>query len=152
MASTAGPRSRLFDLVLDKHSTVPLYLQLKHHIVHLISSGEYPPGTPLPSVRQVSTTLGLATATVQRTYGELQAQGLLVGQSGRGVFVAKLTAGLPALASERSDLLRDLVARTVAQARSFGFKDDEILTAVSADVRGSSRRGEWPRSRTRSPR
>jgi DNA-binding transcriptional regulator YhcF (GntR family) len=139
-----GYRPRIRDLVLDKQSAVPLYLQLKHHILHLISSGEWKPGMSLPSVRQVAGELGLATATVQRAYGELQAQGLLVGRTGRGVYVAALAIGLPAasttagsaLRAERGLVLRGLLAPAVAHARSVGFGEDEIVATVQAFAAG----------------
>ena len=125
-------RPRMVDLVLDKESTIPLYLQLKQHIIHLISSGAWGPGTSLPSVRQLAADLGMATATVQRAYNELQTQGLLVGQAGRGVYVGDLATGLPGLAAERSEVLSDLLARSVSHARSLGFGEDEIVAAVRA--------------------
>jgi GntR family transcriptional regulator len=137
-------RPRVFDLVLDKHSTIPLYLQLKYHIVHLISSGEWQPGMSLPSVRQLASDLGLATATVQRTYGELQAQGLLVGQTGRGVYVADLTTGVPDLSAERSEALRGLLARVVSHARSLGFADEEISSSMRDLLGGAGRNGASP--------
>ena len=71
-------RPRLADVVLDRGSTVPLYAQLAQHIVHLISSGAWPPGTAVPSVRQLAADLRLATATAQRVYADLQERGLLV--------------------------------------------------------------------------
>ena len=73
------------DLVLDKQSTLPLYLQLWHHSTHRIGSNVWQPDRPLPSVRQLAADLGLATATVQRAYEELQGLGILAGQAGRGV-------------------------------------------------------------------
>ena len=133
-------RPSIRDLVLDKRSPVPLYLQLKHHIVHLISSGEWKPGRALPSVRQVASELHMAPATVQRTYSELQAQGLLVGHTGRGVFVADLSVGVPqrtattqrTLATERDAVLHGLLARAVLHARSLGFGEEEILATTRA--------------------
>jgi DNA-binding transcriptional regulator YhcF (GntR family) len=129
-------RPRVRDLTLDKRSNIPLYLQLKHHIVHLISSGEWMPGMAIPSVRQVASELSMATATVQRTYAELQAQGLLVGQAGRGVFVAELAVGVPVetreIASEREAVLHGLLARSVSNAQSLGFRADEIVAKVRA--------------------
>lgn len=123
-------RPRIHDLVLDKNSTIPLYLQLKQYIVHIISSGGWQPGMPLPSVRQLAKELGTARATVQHTYRDLQEQGLVVGQTGRGVYVAELAAGLPDQLAERSELLRGLFARTVSHARSLGFDEDEMVEVV----------------------
>jgi hypothetical protein len=78
----------------------------------------------------------MATATVQRTYAELQSQGLLVGQAGRGVFVADLAVGVPAesreMASERDAVLHGLLARSVSNAQALGFRVDEIEAKVRA--------------------
>ena len=123
-------RPRLGDVVLDRGSTVPLYAQLAQHMVHLISSGAWPPGTAVPSVRQLAADLRLATATAQRVYADLQERGLLVGRPGRGVFVAELAPGVQPSGRERGGMLRDLLARPVSQARSLGFRDDELLDAI----------------------
>lgn len=124
-------RPRLADVVLDRTSTVPLYAQLAQHIVHLISSGAWPPGTVAPSVRQLAADLGLATATAQRVYADLQERGLLVGQAGRGVYVAELTPGAQPSEEARNAMLRDLLARPISQARSLGYSDDEVAAAIS---------------------
>ena len=124
-------RPRLADVVLDRTSTVPLYAQLAQHIVHLISSGVWPPGTVVPSVRHLAADLGLATATAQRVYADLQERGLLVGQAGRGVFVAELAPGVQPSMAGRSAMLRDLLARPISQARSLGYGDEEVVAAVS---------------------
>ena len=119
------------------------------------------PGLAIPSVRQLAGELHMATATVQRTYGELQAQGLLVGQTGRGVFVADLAVGAPPdkrlfardLASERDAVLHGLLARGVVNARSLGFREDEIvakvrvLAASGGRTRAASRRGPFSSGR-----
>ncbi len=138
-------RPRLVDLVVDKRSTIPVYLQLKHHIVHLISSGALAPGTPLPSVRQLAGDLGLATATIQRAYGELQEIGMLVGQAGRGVFVADLANELPHLPGERLGVLRGVFARAVSHALSLGFGQQEIVATVRDLAVGAGRSDHPPR-------
>ena len=110
---------------------MPLYAQLAQHIVHLISSGAWPPGTAVPSVRQLAADLRLATATAQRVYADLQERGLLVGQAGRGVFVAELAPGARASQEGRQTMLRDLLARPISQARSLGYGDEEVVAAIS---------------------
>jgi len=123
-------RLRVGDLILDKSSVVPLYLQLKQHLIHLISDGTWQPNMPVPSVRQLATDLQMATATVQRVYQELQAEGFLLAQPGRGVFVADMANSLPPRTEERSEILKALLARPISHARSLGFADAELLEAV----------------------
>lgn len=129
-SGNVGYRPRASDVVLDRSSSVPLYLQLEQHLVHLISSGTWRPDTNVPSVRQLAADLRVATATVQRVYNDLQAQGLLIGRAGRGVFVADLASGAPPQSEERREILRGLLARPVAHARSLGFADSEVLETI----------------------
>ncbi|VVP68245.1 Histidinol-phosphate aminotransferase [Pseudomonas fluorescens] len=52
-----------------------------------IRSGHLPPGTRLPTHRQLATEHGLALVTASRVYAELEAMGLISGETGRGTFV-----------------------------------------------------------------
>jgi GntR family transcriptional regulator len=129
-------QARSFDIRLDRRGGTPLYVQLKHHIVFLIGSGELGPGTALPSVRQVAAELDMAPATVQRTYADLQSQGMLVGQSGRGIFVADLAA-IPEGEASNLASMRQLLRRVVTQVSGAGLTEDEIIGTVR-DVVGKT--------------
>ncbi|MEB0226075.1 PLP-dependent aminotransferase family protein [Pseudomonas sp. 10S4] len=61
-----------------------------------IRSGQLPPGTRLPTHRQLAATEGLALVTASRVYAELEAMGLVSGETGRGTFVRE-TALPPSL-------------------------------------------------------
>ncbi|TKJ88394.1 GntR family transcriptional regulator [Pseudomonas koreensis] len=52
-----------------------------------IRSGQLPPGTRLPTHRQLAAQEGLALVTASRVYAELEAMGLVSGEIGRGTFV-----------------------------------------------------------------
>ena len=52
-----------------------------------IRSGELCPGTRLPTHRRLASDHGLALVTASRVYGELEAMGLVAGETGRGTFV-----------------------------------------------------------------
>ena len=52
-----------------------------------IRSGELRPGTRLPTHRQLAGDHGMALVTASRVYGELEAMGLVSGETGRGTFV-----------------------------------------------------------------
>ncbi|MDB5984516.1 MAG: GntR family transcriptional regulator [Pseudomonas sp.] len=52
-----------------------------------IRSGQLLPGTRLPTHRQLAATEGLALVTATRVYAELEAMGLVSGETGRGTFV-----------------------------------------------------------------
>lgn len=66
--------------------TPPKYAQLIQEIQRRIDSGDYPPGSPLPSEHQLSETFHVARATVARALQILRQDGWIVTQQGRGSF------------------------------------------------------------------
>ncbi|RON72451.1 PLP-dependent aminotransferase family protein [Pseudomonas fluorescens] len=52
-----------------------------------IRSGRLAPGTRLPTHRELAASHGLALVTASRVYAELEAMGLVSGETGRGTFV-----------------------------------------------------------------
>jgi DNA-binding transcriptional MocR family regulator len=59
-----------------------------------IRAGRLPPGTRLPTHRQLAAREGIALVTASRVYAELGAMGLVSGEQGRGTFVREIA--LPA--------------------------------------------------------
>jgi 2-aminoadipate transaminase len=73
---------------LDRGSTVPLYMQICQQIRARVASGELAPGHRVPPERRLAAMLGVNRTTIVNAYRELAAEGLLVGQVGRGTVVA----------------------------------------------------------------
>lgn len=59
-----------------------------------IASGVLPPGTRLPTHRQLAEQQCLALVTASRVYAELEAMGLISGETGRGTFVREIALPL----------------------------------------------------------
>ncbi|GAB4193113.1 MAG: PLP-dependent aminotransferase family protein [Roseiflexaceae bacterium] len=76
-------------ITLDRGSPQPLYMQLAEEIRQRIASGALPPGTRLPTVRDLARQLGVTRLTVHNAYGQLQSSGLVEATVGRGTFVAE---------------------------------------------------------------
>ena len=55
-----------------------------------IRAGTLVPGTRLPTHRQLAASQGLALVTASRVYSELEAMGLVSGETGRGTFVREI--------------------------------------------------------------
>jgi len=73
------------DLRLDGAS--PLQQQLYQQLAQRILQQRLPPGSRLPSSRQLATDLGVSRNTVNAVYDQLKAEGFLQGRAGKGVFV-----------------------------------------------------------------
>jgi GntR family transcriptional regulator len=65
-----------------------MYLQIMEQIRQRIAVGDWPAGQPLPSIRQMSTDLQISVITVKRAYFELEREGVIATQQGKGSVVA----------------------------------------------------------------
>jgi GntR family transcriptional regulator len=74
---------------IDPGSHVPLYLQIADAVRAAVAAGVYRPGEVLPSLRAMATNVHVNPNTVQRAYDELEREGLIYSQRGRGLFVAE---------------------------------------------------------------
>ncbi len=61
--------------------------QIAAELREAIEAGDYKPGQPLPSTRQLMESHAIASMTVQRAIAMLRDEGLVTSHPGRGVFV-----------------------------------------------------------------
>jgi GntR family transcriptional regulator len=92
---------------LNKNTPVPLYFQLKQHLIQLIESGELKPGDNIQSERELSEKYDISRMTVRQALLELVNDGRLVREQGRGTFLAqpKINQGLFKLTSFSEDMI-----------------------------------------------
>ena len=70
-----------------RRQSIPLHAEVAAVLRHQIKSGELPPGTKLPALRELTETLGVARMTVIQAMNTLEDEGLIERYSGRGTFV-----------------------------------------------------------------
>jgi GntR family transcriptional regulator len=66
----------------------PLYLQVIEQIKRRVAVGDLPPGSELPSIRQLAAGLSISVITIKRAYLELEREGVIVTRQGKGSMVA----------------------------------------------------------------
>ncbi|MBO5416905.1 MAG: GntR family transcriptional regulator [Clostridia bacterium] len=76
-------------LSIDRLSRVPVYEQVIDGVEREIIAGLLCAGDKLPSVREMSLTLGINPNTIQKAYAELDRRGVIVTLPARGAFVAE---------------------------------------------------------------
>jgi 2-aminoadipate transaminase len=74
-------------ITLDPTQHVPLYVQIRDQIRHQIEAGALRTGDRLAPSRELARTLGVHRTTVGNAYADLEAQGLIRGDVGRGTYV-----------------------------------------------------------------
>ncbi len=98
-------------LLIDKLSGKPVYEQIIEGIEKNILMGIYTPGSVLPSLRELSVTLGINPNTIQKSYTELIRRGVITPAPGSGSYVAlDAVARIREAATERLGDLEELVA------------------------------------------
>jgi GntR family transcriptional regulator len=77
--------------MVSRVSGRPAYLQIADALREQINTGRYPPGSQLPTERELQDTFSVSSRTVRVALDQLRAEGLVVSQQGRGVFVREQT-------------------------------------------------------------
>lgn len=76
------------DLVLSQNDSRPMYVQIMDQIKHRIALGDWRLGEKLISIREMAIGLKVSVITVKRAYAELEQEGVIVTQHGKGSFIA----------------------------------------------------------------
>jgi len=79
---------------VDSASPLPIYAQIVLALRSSIGSGDLPPGTALPSSRELADFLGVSRTTTGLAYSRLTAEGYLTSHRRRGTRVAQNPTGL----------------------------------------------------------
>jgi GntR family transcriptional regulator len=94
---------------IDTTSDIPLWVQLRQRLVHLINNGHYRPGDQLPTVRGLASELSINYNTVNKAYLSMIQDGYLTSTRGRGVFVSAVSEADEELVLEAESLLDELI-------------------------------------------
>jgi len=113
---------------VNRQSAVPLHVQIKEQIRYAVTSGDLEPGEPLPSIRELTSQLGVHRNTVHRVYMELQALGVLVSRPGVGVFVNEDLAS--AVSPTDLAVVDQLIEAFFGQAREAGINPVTLARLV----------------------
>lgn len=114
-------------LFLSQNDSRPMYLQIMDQIKQKILLGDWPPGHALPSIRELSANTQVSVITVKRAYTELEEQGVIVTQPGRGSFVADAVDAQKNLL--QADFNKHLTG-LINSGRAMGLNNNQITAQV----------------------
>lgn len=116
---------------ISEKSVVPIWIQIRKRLVYLISSGKFERGERLPSVRELSVQLGVNYNTVNKVYQDLERDGYIYTQRGRGTYVSDLKGvKLSVVDQDVEALAIDFVQEALAK----GMGADDIHDLVSEQL------------------
>ena len=82
------------NIIISNLNGKPIYEQIASQIKALIISGQLLEGDMLPSMRLLAKELRVSVITTKRAYEELEREGFITSQTGKGSFVAGKNAEL----------------------------------------------------------
>ncbi len=116
-------------LLIDKLSGKPVYEQIIEGVEKNILLGLYQEGSALPSLRELSVTLGINPNTIQKSYTELIRRGMIVPAPGSGTYVA--LDAVARIRAEAAEHLLDLREPIAALALA-GVPREDVLAMIDA--------------------
>jgi GntR family transcriptional regulator len=123
---------------LDLRSRKPIYEQLVDKLKELIINEVLKPDEQLPSVRQLAQQLTINPNTIQKAYRELELQGFIYSQKGKGSFVNPISLGND---PEKITQVTQELEKLILEALYLGVQADE-LHALIAELDASKGGGE----------
>ncbi|MCH5204345.1 MAG: GntR family transcriptional regulator [Oscillospiraceae bacterium] len=105
----------------------PIYEQLRARITELIISGELKEGEKLPAVREIAKQLTINPNTVQKTYAELERQGLIYSVPAKGSYVSSRANYIGSLNKQTADEF----AESAKNALSRGLTKDDLIKIIN---------------------
>ena len=125
----------MFPFEVDTTTDVPLWVQLRQRLIHLINTGYFKPGDQLPTVRGLASEISINYNTVNKAYLSLVSDGYLESTRGRGVFVRGLDA----------DVVDAILGDCVASCRDLGLTLDDVQKCMARKIKQMKRAaGEEP--------
>ena len=106
----------------------PIWLQLSQQLARRILVGAYPPGSRLPSVRELAAEAGVNPNTMQRALAQLEAEGLVYTERTTGRFVTEDTALLEQLRDETASAM---TAEYLEKMRGIGYGPAEAAKLMT---------------------
>ena len=115
--------------ILKPHSGVPIYRQLSEQIRRMAASGQLPPGTELPSIRDLALEHAINPMTVSKVYSLLETEGVLERHRGKPMTVAKPGRTQSPL-TKRVAQLEPQVEQLVLAARQLELGEEEVVETL----------------------
>lgn len=113
------------DIIISNKSELPIYQQIVQQIKNTIMNGDVSEGDSLPSIRALAMQLQISSITTKRAYEELEREGYIVSQVGRGSFVNAQNKEL--LREKRVKIVEEKLAQAIDAAKRMDMSREELM-------------------------
>ncbi|MBQ4900335.1 MULTISPECIES: GntR family transcriptional regulator [Paenibacillus] len=124
-------------MTMEFDNNLPIYIQIMNYIKREIVTGKMKAGDKILSVRELAAELQINPNTVQRTFQELEREGVVETRRGLGRYV---TSEEEKIMSIKKEMAGDLLERFINGMQELGFTDQDITAIVAEAVKPEERR------------
>ena len=107
----------------------PIYEQIQSELRRLMLTGALPPGSRLPSVRELAGQLAINPNTIQRAYRELELDGYILSVAGKGSLVAQVDK----LAEQQKKQAVEAFQAAAQRLRALGLSGAELAALLAQE-------------------
>lgn len=111
----------------DLDSDRPIYTQILEEIQLRVITGQYSPGTKIPSVRELAAEAGVNPNTMQKALAWLEREGLVTAQRTSGRIV---TQDMEMIRETRNRIAQDQIGDFMDKMQKLGFQKEEIVALI----------------------
>lgn len=117
---------------IDLRSHIPIYLQIAEGVRAAVAAGLYRPGEALPSLRALAIDIQVNPNTVQRAYDQLEREGVVYSQRGKGLFVTD--EGATSARTRTQQAVRRVFDEGIRAGRAAGMKAEQVRDIFEAAI------------------
>lgn len=118
-------------LRVNDTSGVPVWIQIRNHMIFLIRSGQLRPGDTLPTVRELAIQLGVNYNTIHKVYQDLETDGLIISGRGKRSTIAEIDRDELNLPDSPVDVVIEELVRVV---RETGISKADVLARIEESL------------------
>ncbi|PEL42887.1 GntR family transcriptional regulator [Bacillus wiedmannii] len=118
---------------------IPIYVQVMEYIKKEIVTGRLAPGEKIPAVRELASELQVNPNTIQRTFQELEREGIAETRRGTGRFV---TMNEKKITELRKEMAKELLDNFINGMNQLGFMEEEIFSILRSSFENKKEENE----------
>ncbi len=113
------------NIIISNNRDKPIYEQINSQLKNMIMSGELAAGELLPSMRALAKSTHVSVITVQRAYEELQRDGFIETEIGRGTYV--LAQNKEFYKEQQQKKIEEYLQSAIEIARENAISQDKLI-------------------------
>lgn len=117
------------EIIISSNTSKPIYEQITSQIKGMIMSGKLKAGEPIPSMRALAKSIKVSVITVQKAYEDLQKEGFIETNVGRGSFVSAKNKDF--FQEQRQCIIEEHLQKAVNIARECGINLEKLKELIT---------------------